>query len=62
MECGRVDAIAEFQGTKDSSLKQGVNTVEREKWMDSRNLKFLFHLKVEMAGAADELNVGGRCQ
>ena len=38
MECGSVDAIAEFQGTKDSSLKQGGNSVEREKWMDSRNI------------------------
>lgn len=38
MECGIVDARSEVQGTKDGSLKQGGNTVEREKWMDSRSI------------------------
>lgn len=33
-----VDAMEEFQVKKASSLKQVGNTVEREKWMDSRNI------------------------
>lgn len=38
MECGRVNATANFQGTKDSSLTQGGKTVAREKWRDSSNI------------------------
>lgn len=43
---------AEVQGPKNGSLELGHNAVDRERWVDSRNI-----LQTEMAGVVDKVGV-----